>query len=70
MPNINMDKCCQISFSRCKNSLKTNYTINKIPLNIVTSIKDLGVILSNNLLFNNHLDMIHNKAKKMLGFLK
>jgi len=68
MLKINIDKCSQISFTRRKNVI-TNCKINNIHLNIVSSIKDLGVILSNNHLFSDHLDIIYKKARQMLGIL-
>lgn len=69
MFKINIDKCCQISFTRLKHPLTTNHTINKIPLSMLSSIKDLNVILSNNFLFDDHLDIINKKARKMLVFV-
>lgn len=35
----------------------------------VTTIKDLGVILSSNLLFKNHIDAICRILLKLLGFV-
>jgi len=41
-----------------KKSYYNKYTINNISLNIVSSIKELGVILYNNILFNDHGDVL------------
>ena len=41
-----------------------------VELKRVDSQKDLGVIVTGNLLWNSHVDSISAKANKMLGFLK
>lgn len=67
---INIDKCQQISFTRRNNPMKFNYTIHDVPLISVSSVKDLGVWLSQDLTFTEHLDKMYKKAIKVLGFIK
>lgn len=66
---LNIDKCQYIVFSNKKISLPTSYTINNVPLNKVTVIRDLGVLIDSKLKFEKHIDYAVNKAYKMLGFL-
>jgi hypothetical protein len=66
---INVDKCTQISFTRHNNPLMYNYRINDKALRVVTSIKDLGIILSADLSFSEHVSSIYGKAIRMLGFI-
>jgi len=68
--SVNAEKCSQITFSRRKSNLKCNYTINISNLMAVTQIKYLGKLLSNDLSFNNHINMICNKALRDFGFIR
>jgi hypothetical protein len=68
--SVNAEKCSQITFSHRKLNLKFNYTINSSDLTVVTQIKDLGILLSNYLSFNNHINMICNKALWVLSFIR
>jgi hypothetical protein len=68
--SVSAEKCSQITFSRLKLNLKFNYTINSSDLTIVTQIKDLGILLSNDQYFNNHINMMCNKALRVLGFIR
>jgi hypothetical protein len=67
---INIDKGAQISFTRCNNPLMYNYRIDDKALRVVTSIKDLGIILSADLSFSKHISSIYGKAMCMLGFIR
>ncbi|XP_050531542.1 uncharacterized protein LOC126900110 [Daktulosphaira vitifoliae] len=68
--SININKCAQISFTRSKNPVIYNYSIDDQDLNIVSSIKDLGIILSADLSFSEHISFIYGKAMRMLGFIR
>lgn len=52
---ININKCVQISFTRRKNLVMYNYSIDNQVLNSLSSIKDLGIILSVDLSFSEHI---------------
>lgn len=67
---INIDKCAIISFTRRKNPLIHKYSLDNHPITLVSSIKDLGIILSNDLSFNEHISYIYSKAMCMLGFVR
>ncbi|XP_050517767.1 uncharacterized protein LOC126892301 [Diabrotica virgifera virgifera] len=67
--HLNIKKCCFISFSRKVNRIETSYTINNMPLNYVSSIRDLGVIFDEKLTFCDHINTISIKASKLLGFV-
>lgn len=47
-----------------------NYCINNTRLDIKHHIKNLGIILSSDLMFNEHITLICNKATRMKSFLK
>jgi len=66
---ININKCNYISFSRSHTPFTFSYNINSIPLIQVSFIKDLGVIFSSDLSFNNHIDFICRKSMKILSFI-
>jgi hypothetical protein len=55
-------KFAQITFSRQKSSIKYHYSISESDIPVVTQIKDLGIILSNDLSFNSHINAMCNKA--------
>lgn len=47
--NVNAKKCSQISFSQRKTNAQFQYKMNNSNLMIVTQIKDLSILLSNDL---------------------
>lgn len=44
--------------------------MNNSNLMIVSQIKDLGILLSNDLSFNNHITIMSNKALGLFGFIR
>ena len=46
-----------------------DYYLGGIKLDRVDVEKDLGILVSNNLSWNNHVDVISSKAQKMLNVL-
>jgi hypothetical protein len=66
---VNINKCNVISFTKKKYPLVFNYKINNIIINRVDSIRDLGVLFSSNLSFTSNINIVINKAFKMLGFI-
>lgn len=67
--SLNTQKCKFISFTAKRIPLPTTYNIDGTPLEQVTSINDLGILLDSKLKFNLHIDNIYRKSLKMLGFL-
>jgi Reverse transcriptase (RNA-dependent DNA polymerase) len=67
---LNIEKCHSISFSRKKHKKDFVYNISNQNLDKASKIRDLGIILDDKLTFKNHCDMITNKAKSLLGFIK
>ena len=64
-------KCENLRISRKRISFNRTYRINhNVEIKRVDSHKDLGVIVTGNLLWNSHVDSISAKANRMLGFLK
>jgi hypothetical protein len=52
------------------NLVKQNYTVNNIGLTSTVSHKDLRVMVSANLKWNNQTSMVISKANCMLGLLR
>lgn len=66
---LNVNKCNQITFSRCREPLIFTYTIDNVALNKCNSVRDLGVIFDTKLTFDAHVEMITKKALQLLGFV-
>lgn len=66
---VNAKKCNIISFGRKRQPIICNYTINNVPLERVSLIRDLGVYLDTKFSLIQHIDMICTKAYKTLGFI-
>jgi hypothetical protein len=67
---FNALKCKVLSVTRKKNPVTYNYHLGSSSLLRVRKEKDLGVIVTDNLLWNSNIQMITAKANKMLGLLK
>ena len=63
-------KCVNLRISRKRNSPSCNYSLNGISLEVVKAEKDLGVLISSDMTWKDHIIMVIAKANKMLGFLK
>ena len=67
---INIKKCCCITFTRKTKPLLFNYKITTQFLQKVTTVKDLGVYLDNKLTFAEHVSVTTSKAFVVLGFIR
>lgn len=67
---VHAKKCKVVSFSRSRDPLRFEYTVERRALDRVTSIKDLGVTVDRKMRFNEHIALTTAKAFAMLGFLK
>ena len=67
---LNLDKCHSITFTKSRSSTKRTYSINGFQLKQVFQIKDLGILYTSTLSFNQHIDAIVARALKVLGFIK
>ncbi|KAG7312376.1 hypothetical protein JYU34_001864 [Plutella xylostella] len=63
------EKCMQISFTRNKNKIIFQYNIGGKLINRVTSIRDLGILLDDKLILDQHVENITCRAYKMMGFV-
>jgi hypothetical protein len=68
--SLNVKKCVVASFTR-KTSTRVNfqYKLDNVVLERKDSIRDLGVIYDSQLTFNDHVDAICSRARRMLGFV-
>uniref|UniRef100_A0A1Y1KS26 Reverse transcriptase domain-containing protein n=1 Tax=Photinus pyralis TaxID=7054 RepID=A0A1Y1KS26_PHOPY len=67
--HLNIKKCKVISFTRRRNPVLYDYTLNAVSLNRVVSTTDLGVVFDNELRFAEHVRQVSSSATKTLGFL-
>lgn len=67
---VNSSKCLQITFTRKTKPIEYNYYINNVIIKKATSVRDLGIKLDSKMSFNEHIDMITDKAYKQLGFVR
>ena len=68
--DLNVIKCYIIFFTRSKNHILFDYTMNGVPLQRVDEIRDLGVIITSSLSWNNHIENIKCKATRISGLFK
>ena len=68
--DFNVIKCYIISFTRSKNPILFDYTMNGVPLQRIDEIRDLAVIITSSLSWNNHIDNIISKAARISGLIK
>lgn len=61
---------CSQSFSTKVNPTQYVCYLNQVAIKPVTFMKDLGVVLDNELRVDTHINLIANKANGMLGFFK
>ena len=63
-------KCNMMTLSRKKKNVTFNYTLKNTTLEFLTSIKYLGVHISNDLHWGKHIEETCNKAYRTLGLLR
>lgn len=67
--DLNISKCCCITFSRSTRFIKSEYKVNGQVLSRVNTVVDLGVTLDSKLLFDKHIESMVARAMKTLGFI-
>ena len=67
---FNPSKCQVLQLTRARKPIPTSYYLHNQKLEITDCARYLGVDISQNLSFNNHIDRICNTANKTLGFLR
>ena len=67
---LNTDKCKVITISRKRNKIQHVYHLNNTPLEAVTSAKYLGVTITSDLKWTQHINTVVNKANSTLAFLR
>jgi myo-inositol-hexaphosphate 3-phosphohydrolase len=63
-------KCQVLSITRNRRVIKYDYTLHGNKLEHVSTAKYLGITLSHDLRWNQHITNITNKANRTLGFLR
>ena len=63
-------KCSIMHVSNKSNTVCAKYIINGFPLNCVSGVKYLGVSISSNMSWSDHIDDICTNARKSLGFIR
>lgn len=67
---LNAAKCVVMHITRSRQSAQVTYRMGGASLDVVTTHKHLGVILSNNLDWGPHIDEVSRKANRLLGFIQ
>ena len=67
---FNVDKCVVMNFGTSRTKTKYEYKMNNQTLETVIHNPYLGVELTDNLKYNDHIDTITSKASRVLGFVK
>ena len=67
---LNTEKCKVITISRKRNKIQHAYHLNNTPLEAVTSAKYLGVTITSDLKWTQHINTVVNKANSTLAFLR
>ena len=67
---FNSEKCEVMRITHKQDKSTHPYYLSNTELRFVDSYKDLGVNISRDLSWSNHVDVIVNKANKVLGLLK
>ena len=67
---FNISKCYIITFTRLKNTVSFNYSVNGVTLKRVTEVQDLGVTLDSALQWNIHFKNSISKANRVSGLFK
>ena len=67
---FNPSKCYQMSVHRTKSPIHRDYTLYNQSLEAVQQHPYLGILLSHDLRWNQHVDKIVKKANSSLGFVK
>ena len=68
--NFQPSKCENLRVSRKRISPVRSYSLDSTSLKVVSSVKDLGVIVTKDLTWSKHVRYVTAKAKRMLGFIK
>lgn len=67
--HLNIDKCYSISFFKMNKKHNSAYSIDNSRLKNVSSVKDLGVVIDENLTFVEHINYVTSKASRFLGYI-
>ena len=67
---FNTDKCEGMRVTHSRDKSSTSYTLGTTQLKDVTNFKDLGVTVTRNLSWSEHVHITVNKANKILGTIK
>ena len=68
--SFNPDKCEVLRITNKRNKIMANYYIHSQQLQIVDNAKYLGLTISENLSWNNHVNNITKKVNSTLAFLR
>ena len=68
--NFQPSKCENLRVSRKRISPVRTYSLDGTSLKVVSSVKDLGVMVTKDLTWSNHVRYVNAKANRMLGFIE
>lgn len=68
--SLNDSKCFYLAFGRRANMINSTYFINRVEVQKVSKILDLGIVFDAKLHFNLHIDYIMPRVYSVLAFVK
>ena len=68
--DLNHHKCQSLSVTRNVKPVQSHHHIKDTPVTATSAQKDLGVFITSDLKWNQHVSVVCAKANKMLGFIK
>ena len=68
--SFNVSKCCILSIHRKRTPPTLNYTLGNTLLNVANSHSYLGVTVSSDLRWHEHVNSVSAKATKTLNFIR
>ena len=66
---FNANECKVLRVAHRRSIIKKDYHLGGTKLDCIDVEKDLGVLVSHDLSWNNHVDLISSKAQRMLNLL-
>ncbi len=68
--DLNHQKCQSLSVTRNVKPVQSRYHIKDTPVTATNVQKDLGVFITSDLKWNQHISVVCAKANQMVGFIK